>query len=110
MLVFLSKWPLSLSQELGAQYMNPSILYTGEDVLTSSVYAVTVEGLTIDAASLTQAVSLLMCLFWAFNIKYSAEIKNTLTLLEHAIGVSHTKMGTLALQVWSRLWFKTCFR
>ncbi|XP_040073044.1 uncharacterized protein LOC115310702 [Ixodes scapularis] len=91
------------SLEPGAQYMNPIILYTGEDVLTSSVYAVTVEGLTIDAASLTQAVSLLMCLFWALNIKYSAEIKNTLTLLEHAIGVSHTIMGTVALQVWSCL-------
>ncbi|CAN8008700.1 unnamed protein product [Ixodes pacificus] len=89
--------------EPGTQYMNPSILCTGEDALTSSVYAVTVEGFTIDAASLTQAVSLLMCLFWAFNTKYSAEVKNTLTLLERAIGVSHTKMGTLALQVWSCL-------
>ncbi|CAN8031194.1 unnamed protein product [Ixodes persulcatus] len=91
------------SLEPGTQYINPSIVYTGEDALTSSVYAVRVEGLTIDAASLKQAVSLLMCLFWAFNIEYSVEIKNTLTLLERAIGVSHTKMGTRALQVWSCL-------
>ncbi|XP_042146583.1 uncharacterized protein LOC120851079 isoform X2 [Ixodes scapularis] len=91
------------SLEPGTQYINPSIVYTGEDALTSSVYAVRVKGVTIDAASLKQAVALLICLFWAFNIEYSVEIKNTLTLLERAIGVSHTKMGTRALQVWSCL-------
>uniref|UniRef100_A0A6B0VG31 Uncharacterized protein n=1 Tax=Ixodes ricinus TaxID=34613 RepID=A0A6B0VG31_IXORI len=91
------------SLEPGIQYINPSIVYTGENALTSSGYAVRVEGLTLVAASLKQAVSLLMCLFWAFNIEYSVEIKNTLTLLERAIGVSHTKMGTRALQVWSYL-------
>lgn len=90
-------------QEPGTQHMNPCIVYVGEDVLTSPMYAVKVEELSIDVPSLKQAFSLLISLFWAFGIHYTPEAKNMLTILEHAIGVSHTKMGTVALRVWSSL-------
>ncbi|XP_040066340.1 uncharacterized protein LOC115325517 [Ixodes scapularis] len=89
--------------EPGTQHMNPCIVYVGEDVLTSPMYAVKVEELSIDVPSLKQAFSLLISLFWAFGIHYTPEAKNMLTILEHAIGVSHTKMGTVALRVWSSL-------
>ncbi|CAN7939715.1 unnamed protein product [Ixodes hexagonus] len=89
--------------EPGAQYIHPCVVYTGEDASTSAAYAVTVEDLSIDVASLKQAISLLMCIFGTFNIKYTPEVRNTFVILEHAMGVAHTKMGTLALQVWSSL-------
>ncbi|XP_064462231.1 uncharacterized protein LOC135372663 [Ornithodoros turicata] len=73
---------LVVKLEPGIQHTYPTITYTGDDLLTTGSISAVAEGLSVNALDATSAVSLLLCLYWTFNIEYSPVIKNTLSVLE----------------------------
>ncbi|XP_064463664.1 uncharacterized protein LOC135374642 [Ornithodoros turicata] len=90
---------LVVKLEPGIQHTYPTITYTGDDLLTTGSISVVAEGLSVNVLDATSAVSLLLCLYWTFNIEYSPVIKNTLSVLERMMGVKYTRLTALPLRV-----------
>ncbi|XP_064463033.1 uncharacterized protein LOC135373913 [Ornithodoros turicata] len=89
--------------EPGQAYAYPSIIYTGNDPLTTQCITVKAEGLSIEVPDITSAVSLLLCIYWTFDIEYAPHLKNTLCILERMIGVEYTPLTSVPLRVLTTL-------
>ncbi|CAN8001675.1 unnamed protein product [Ixodes hexagonus] len=89
--------------EPGEQHHHPTILFNGKSVFNSAAVQVALEDIVISVADLKHAISLMICMYWAFNVEYVAEARNTLAILEYVIGVRHAQLGTGALKFVSSL-------
>ncbi|XP_040068049.1 uncharacterized protein LOC115312783, partial [Ixodes scapularis] len=90
-----------LHQEAGTRRAaySPYRLFSGEDAVSSASMQVAVEGLTVDVADVVEGVSLMMAMYWAFDIEYRPSARNTLVILERAMGVKETTITMTALKV-----------
>lgn len=77
----------------------PTIVYTGEHPASSEAMHVSCEDMKIDVLDVTSGVSLLMSMYWAFNIEYAPSVKQTLTVIEHMMDLKHTKPLSSAIQL-----------
>ncbi|XP_064467915.1 uncharacterized protein LOC135378750 [Ornithodoros turicata] len=84
-------------------YTYPTVTYAGCDLASSDSISVCVEGLHFDAPDVTSAVSLQMAMYWTFNIRYSFCSQQTLSLLEHMMGIAYTPLNTLALRAQTKI-------
>lgn len=89
--------------EPGVQYQHPTIVYSGKDAFNTSAVQVALKHIVISVADIKHAISLMLCMYWTFNVEYTLEARNTLAILEYVIGVRHTQLGTSALKFVSSL-------
>uniref|UniRef100_V5IH28 Uncharacterized protein n=1 Tax=Ixodes ricinus TaxID=34613 RepID=V5IH28_IXORI len=89
--------------EPGKQHHHPTIIFAGKDAFNSSIVQVAFEDIVITVVDIKHAISLMICMYWAFNVEYVTEARNTLSILEYVIGVRHTQLGTSALKFVSSL-------
>lgn len=75
-----------------------TVLFSGEDGVLSASMQVAVEGLTVDVADVVEGVSLMMAMYWAFDIEYRPSAKNNLVILERAMGVKETTITMTVLK------------
>ncbi|KAG0429503.1 hypothetical protein HPB47_023595, partial [Ixodes persulcatus] len=61
----------SYLQKLGPSkvHMHPTVLFSGDSAFSADSFLVTVEDLTLDGLDVLGSVSLMISLYWAFNIK-----------------------------------------
>ncbi|CAN8005810.1 unnamed protein product, partial [Ixodes pacificus] len=91
------------NEEPGTQHHHPTIIFAGKDAFNSSIVQVAFEDIVITVVDIKHAISLMICMYWAFNVEYVTEARNTLSILEYVIGVRHTQLGTSALKFVSSL-------
>ncbi|XP_029838843.2 uncharacterized protein LOC115322641 [Ixodes scapularis] len=87
----------------GERYSYPTVLFSGEDAFTSAAVRVEAEELWVDVGDVIHGVSLMIAMYWAFDIQYATGIKSTLALFERAIGVKETPLGMVGVKLLGRL-------
>lgn len=97
--IWLTFFLLFFLQVPGERHIHPTVLFSGEDAVSSASMQVAVEGLTVDVADVVEGVSLMMAMYWAFDIEYRPSARNTLVILERAMGVKETTITMTALKV-----------
>lgn len=90
---------LSISQDPEKAHPYPTVTYTGKDPRMTDSICVAAEGLTIDVVDVTSSVSLLLSMYWAFNIQYAPSIRNSLCVLERMMGVEHSQLTSIPLRI-----------
>ncbi|XP_037515680.1 uncharacterized protein LOC119392801 [Rhipicephalus sanguineus] len=87
----------------GKGFTHPTLLYTGENPVSSEAMCVKCENVCVDVLDFTSGLSLLFAMYWAYNIEYVASAKNTLCLLEHMMGINSSKLTTRGIKVLTAL-------
>lgn len=86
--------------------MHPTVLFTGDAPFTADSFQVTVEDLTLDGLDVLGSVSLMISLYWAFNIKYAPGTQRTFTVIERLVGLVYTELTALGHTVVAKLMAK----
>ncbi|XP_065281859.2 sterile alpha motif domain-containing protein 3-like [Dermacentor albipictus] len=81
----------------------PTLIFTGDSVMSSEGLSVTFENVQIDVLDVTAGMALLFSMYWAYNIEYVQSAKQTFALLEHLMGIKWTKLSTRAIKVLTKL-------
>ncbi|CAN7988262.1 unnamed protein product [Ixodes hexagonus] len=62
-------------------HMYPTVLFSGQTAFSADSFQVTVEDLTLDGLDVLGSVSLMISLYWAFNIKYAPGTQKTFAVI-----------------------------
>ncbi|CAN8011114.1 unnamed protein product [Ixodes pacificus] len=87
----------------GKVFMHPTVLFSGESALSADSFLVSVEDLTLDALDVLSSVTLMLSMYWAFNIKYAPGTVRSFAVIERLIGIDFTPLTPLGLTVIAQL-------
>lgn len=75
----------------GKPHSHPCVVYNGKDPLHSEGFEVCFEHIKIPVLDGISGAALAMAMYWSFNVEYEPTVHQTLTLIEHLVGVKYTK-------------------
>ncbi|KAG0438540.1 hypothetical protein HPB47_016977 [Ixodes persulcatus] len=102
-----------LLKEDGASYLqkldpskvhaHPTVLHSGATAFSADSFLVTVEDLSLDTLDVVSSVSLMLSMYWAFNIKYAPGTIRSFTVIERLLGIEFTPLTPLCLTVMAQI-------
>ncbi|KAM7293055.1 uncharacterized protein ISCGN_026185 [Ixodes scapularis] len=87
-------------------HMHPTVLFSGDSAFSADSFLVTVEDLTLDGLDVLGSVSLMISLYWAFNIKYAPGAQKTFAVIERLVGLAFTQLTALGHTVVAQVMLK----
>lgn len=83
--------------------MFPTVNYTGRTAYCADGFQVAVEDVALNALDVLSSVSLVLSMYWAFNIKYAPGSLRSFAVIERLIGIEFTPLTPMGLTVVAQL-------